>query len=32
VASYNAFEREFAEFLDRKGNDVIRFASLGTTE
>lgn len=32
VASYNPFEREFAEFLDRKGNDVIRFASLGTTE
>jgi type III restriction enzyme len=32
VASYNPFEREFAEFLDRKENDVIRFASLGTTE
>jgi type III restriction enzyme len=32
VASYNPFEREFAEFLDRKRNDVIRFASLGTTE
>ncbi len=32
MASYNPFEREFAEFLDRKGNDVIRFASLGTTE
>lgn len=32
VATYNAFEREFAEFLDRKGNDILRFASLGTTE
>lgn len=32
VATYNPFEREFAEFLDRKGNDVLRFASLGTTE
>ena len=32
VATYNPFEREFAEFLDRKGNDVLSFASLGTTE
>jgi type III restriction enzyme len=31
VATYNAFERRFAEFLD-KGGDVLRFASLGTTE
>jgi type III restriction enzyme len=32
VATYNPFERRFAEFLDRPGNDVLRFASLGTTE
>jgi type III restriction enzyme len=32
VATYNDFERRFAEFLDRKGNDVLRFGSLGTTE
>lgn len=31
VATYNDFERRFAEFLDR-APDVIRFASLGTTE
>ena len=31
VATYNAFEREFAEFLDGAG-DVLRFAALGTTE
>lgn len=31
VATYNAFEREFAEFLDA-AKDVLRFASLGTTE
>src|SRR5437867_1176912 len=31
VATYNDFERQFAEFLD-KGGDVLRFASLGTTE
>lgn len=31
VATYNNFEREFAEFLD-KAPDVLRFASLGTTE
>jgi type III restriction enzyme len=31
VASYNDFERRFAEFLDAAG-DVARFASLGTTE
>ena len=31
VATYNDFERRFAEFLD-KAKDVIRFASLGTTE
>ena len=31
VATYNAFERRFAEFLDRAG-DVLRFAALGTTE
>lgn len=33
VASYNPFEREFAAFLDSaRANDVLRFASLGTTE
>jgi type III restriction enzyme len=32
VATYNDFERQFAEFLNRKKNDVVRFASLGTTE
>src|SRR5262249_25115332 len=32
VATYNDFERRFAEFLDRKASDVLRFASLGTTE
>jgi len=32
VATYNDFERCFAEFLDRKATDVVRFASLGTTE
>jgi type III restriction enzyme len=32
VATYNDFERRFAEFLDRPGNDILRFASLGTTE
>jgi len=31
VATYNDFERRFAEFLDR-ASDVVRFASLGTTE
>ena len=31
VATYNAFEREFAGFLDQ-ANDVVRFAALGTTE
>lgn len=31
VATYNGFERRFAEFLD-KATDVVRFASLGTTE
>ncbi|MDD9819865.1 MAG: DEAD/DEAH box helicase family protein [Nitrospira sp.] len=31
VATYNDFERRFAEFLDR-ASDVLRFASLGTTE
>ena len=32
VATYNRFERQFAEFLDRKAADVVRFAALGTTE
>ncbi len=33
VATYNYFERRFAEFLDdKKTTDVVRFASLGTTE
>ncbi len=31
VATYNNFERRFAEFLDRAA-DVLRFAALGTTE
>lgn len=31
VATYNDFERSFAEFLD-VASDVIRFAALGTTE
>lgn len=31
VATYNDFERRFAEFLD-KAIDILRFASLGTTE
>ena len=31
VATYNKFERRFAEFLDT-ASDVLRFASLGTTE
>lgn len=31
VATYNDFERRFAEFLDKAG-DVLRFAALGTTE
>ncbi|MBN2466303.1 DEAD/DEAH box helicase family protein [candidate division WOR-3 bacterium] len=31
VATYNKYERGFAEFLDR-AKDVTRFASLGTTE
>jgi type III restriction enzyme len=31
VATYNDFERSFAEFLD-KASDVKRFAALGTTE
>ena len=32
VATYNAFERRFAEFLDNTATDVVRFAALGTTE
>ncbi len=31
VATYNDFERRFAHFLDA-ADDVLRFASLGTTE
>ena len=31
VATYNHFERRFAEFLDRMP-DILRFAALGTTE
>jgi type III restriction enzyme len=31
VATFNDFERRFAQFLDG-ANDVLRFASLGTTE
>jgi len=32
VATYNDFERRFAEFLDNSAADVLRFAALGTTE
>ena len=32
VATYNDFERRFADFLDNKAADVLRFAALGTTE
>lgn len=32
VATYNDFERHFAEFLDKTAEDVLRFAALGTTE
>lgn len=32
VATYNDFERRFAEFLDSKAAGVLRFAALGTTE
>jgi type III restriction enzyme len=32
VATYNDFERRFAEFLDKTAQDVLRFAALGTTE
>ena len=31
VATYNDFERSFAEFLD-KAQDILSFAALGTTE
>ena len=31
MATYNSFERRFAEFLD-KAPDVLRFAALGTTQ
>ena len=31
VATYNPFEKSFAEFLERC-SDILRFASLGTTE
>ncbi len=32
VATYNDFERRFAQFLDSRATDVLRFAALGTTE
>jgi type III restriction enzyme len=32
VATYNDFERRFAQFLDRKNSGIRRFAALGTTE
>ena len=32
VATYNDFERRFAQFLDKKNSGVVRFAALGTTE
>ena len=31
MATYNDFERKFGEFLDNAA-DILRFASLGTTE
>jgi len=31
VATYNDFEKEFAQFLD-DADDIVRFAALGTTE
>ncbi|MBI2191403.1 MAG: DEAD/DEAH box helicase family protein [Planctomycetes bacterium] len=32
VATFNDFEKEFARFLNDKCDDILRFASLGTTE
>ncbi len=32
VATFNDYERSFAQFLDQKAVDVLRFAALGTTE
>ena len=32
VATYNDFERRFAEFLANTAADVLRFAALGTTD
>ena len=32
MATYNDFERRFAQFLDTEASDVVRFAALGTTE
>jgi type III restriction enzyme len=32
VATYNDYERRFARFMDDVAGDVLRFASLGTTE
>lgn len=32
IATYNEFERRFAQFLDNRASDVLRFAALGTTE
>ena len=32
VATYNDFERRFAQFLDRINSGILRFAALGTTE
>lgn len=32
VATYNDYEKEFARFLNERCDDVLRFASLGTTE
>ena len=32
VATYNDFEKAFARFLEDKCKDILRFASLGTTE
>lgn len=32
VATYNDFERRFAQFLDKKNSGILRFAALGTTE
>lgn len=32
VATYNDYEKAFAQFLEGRCEDIVRFASLGTTE